>query len=268
MMARGAGCTTSAVQPPASDLVTCVAAYRRCNRAEYELEARLGNYVHGKFYPGISKDVFEQLERDLHDAPSLSTDNKWNEIVDFHYVNQRGEPSRTRVEYDTEQMVVRTEHTCKRAQQHCIYGRTEDGDEACKIALSAEIPSVDPPGSCLPTHVRIKQRKCFLDVRDGDVIWSYELSKTWSGNNRSAVEHAQHVSEPIYEVECELVDRGDRYMDTRTDVDIATSLLMKAKLLLGEEPTTDLELITSVVTDGTPGGDALAKPVTAKRRRR
>ena len=67
-----------------------------------------------------------------------------------------------------------------------------------------------------------------------------ELSKTWSANSRSAVEHAQHMVAPVYEVECELVDENGSYMAANTDVKIARSILMKSQLLLGRNKMTSL----------------------------
>ena len=58
-----------------------------------------------------------------------------------------------------------------------------------RVACALETPVTSPPDVCVPTHVRIKQRRVFRDVRDGAVVWSYELSKTWSASSRSVVEH-------------------------------------------------------------------------------
>ena len=87
---------------------------------------------------------------------------------------------------------------------------------------------------CIPSYVRIKQRRRFKDVRQGRVTW-LRVSKTWSASSRSAVEHAQHMVPPVYEVECELVDEGGEYMQDRSDETISKSILMKSQLLLGED---------------------------------
>ena len=76
-------------------------------------------------------------------------------------------------------------------------------------------------------------------MRGGRVVWSYELSRTWSAPSRTAVEHLQHEQEPVYEVECELVDEGGAYLAAHTDEAVARSLLLKAHLLLGEEPPSE-----------------------------
>lgn len=229
------------------ELANCIAAHRDVTLGQCEIELRLGAYSENSFFPGVSKEVFEQLERDLHDSPSLTTDNKWVEVIDYHYMNQKSEPTRTRVEFDTEEMQLKTIHTSKQPQEYFVFGRIDDGDEACKVARSLEIPLQVTPSTCMPTHVRIKQRKCFHDIRDGNVVWCYELSKTWSGSNRTSVEHAHHVSEPVYEVECELVDNDGSYVQSRSDEEIAESLLMKAKMFMGEDPSCEVKCINAHV---------------------
>lgn len=226
--------------PPPQDLVECVGNVR--SGIHRELEIRVGSMCDGKFFPGVSEAVFDQLEKDMIDAPTLVTDNKWDEIVDYFYINMRGGPTRTRVAFDTESMELRSTHIVKMPLQNLVFRRGDD-DDACKVSHSRETPLDDPPGTCVPTHVRIKQRKAFRDVRDGHVVWLYELSKTWSGTSRSAVEHLQNVSDPCYEVECELVDEGGGYLARTSDEHVAASLLLKSKMLLGEDPATPLELI-------------------------
>ena len=83
------------------------------------------------------------------------------------------------------------------------YGHVRDDEDiAFRVMTSQELPVVDAlPVVCIPTHVRIKQRRCFEDVRNGVVAWKYEFSKTWSANSRSVVEQLQHMSPPVYEVE-------------------------------------------------------------------
>lgn len=224
-----------------AQIADCVENFRK-EKEFAELEIRLGTFSEGQFCPGVSKDVFFQLERDLLDAPSLAADPGWIEHTDFHYTTSRNQTARTRVAYDTNNIELCKTHTIKSSQQNVIFRRTEGGDEAFRIACSTEEPLLDPPGTCLPTHVRIKQRKCFRDVRNGSVVWSYELSKSWSASSRDAVEHKQHTMEPVYEVECELQDIGRSYVDRRSNVQVAQSLLMKGKLLLGEEVHTRLEM--------------------------
>jgi hypothetical protein len=218
-----------------SSLAECVARFR-ASKAEAELEIRMGTYDGGRFEAGVPRDVFEQLEEDLRTALA-DADDGFTEVVDYHYATKQG-PVRTRVTFDAQHMQLSTEHIVKRARDKVVLrgGGCEESGDAVRVAWSTETPLAQlPTGACVPTHVRIKQRRVFRDVRDGHVVWSYELSKTWSAGSRSAVEHLQHLQPPVYEVECELVDAGGHYLATHTDEQVAASLALKAQLLLAEE---------------------------------
>ena len=68
------------------------------------------------------------------------------------------------------------------------------------------------------------------------------MCRTWYGNTRDAVEYNQHNCEPVYEIECELVDSEGKYQDNHTDEHIAESIKMKVLMLLGYDVDTYLEL--------------------------
>ena len=225
-------------------LVQCVQQFRDAVPGTLELEARLGVYTDGNFRPGVSKKVFEDLERDLEDSTTLIGDLGWMEHVDYHYTTKE-QKARTRVEFDREKLSMRTTHTVKQVLRSIVFRRREEGDEAFRVATATEEPLVDPPKSCLPTFVRIKQRRRFQDVRNDNVVWSYELSRTWSATSRSAAEYRQQTMDPVYEVECELHDMSRAYIGSRKDEEISTSLLMKAKMLLGESPQTELDMFVN-----------------------
>lgn len=227
-----------------AQLTESVRCYRE-NPARTEIELRLGTYLPSGFQAGVTKDIFEQLERDLMECATLQTSKKWTEIVDYHYIGEHGEPVRTRVEYDTEGMGLRRTHVSKQTQDVFVYGKGDDTIEACKITRSLELPVTDVRSTCIPTHVRVKQRKTFRDVRDGNVVWVYELSRTWSANSRSAVEHLQNVAEPTYEIEVELVDERGTYRDASSDAHIAQSLLMKACKLMGDDEVTPSSVLSA-----------------------
>lgn len=218
-------------------LASCVAAFR--GKPHGELEVRLGSFDGGRFAPGVPRDVFDNLEADLQ-LIELDADPGWTELVDYHYTAGRNQNMRTRVAFDTARIELTREHVAKRGCESVVLCR-DSSTEACRVAVADEPPVPEVPHVCMPTLVRIKQRRCFRDVRDGAVVWSYELSKTWSASSRSAAEHMQHHQEPVFEVECELVDAGRRYTAQRTDAQVAASLLLKAKGLLGEDGGAELE---------------------------
>lgn len=221
------------------DAITgCVELHRKTLHGE--LEIRMGSYAHGEFRPGVCSSAFAQLERDLRSVELQET--PWSEVVDFYYPVKNAPAVRSRVVYDAEQILLRTEHVSKTTLRSVIVSCGGDGTEVVRVAEAREAP-VTPPASCLPTHVRIKQVKRFLDVRDGSVVWAYELSKTWSASSRSAVEHLQHVATPTFEVECELVDEGGHYMRGLSDASVSDSLLNKSRMFLGEESSCPVEVL-------------------------
>lgn len=212
-----------------------VTAYRP-HQTLAELEIRLGSRdaATGRFVAGVIRDAFDHLEEDLRTCSDLKDDGGYTELIDYHYATKSHGHVRTRVTFDAQCMEMGTEHCVKRAQDDVVLTFE---DTAARISWATEHPLDGvPPGTCVPTHVRIKQRRRFLDVRDEHVVWSYELSKTWSAGSRTAAEHMQHVQEPVYEVECELVDEGGHYLASHTDQQIAASLSLKARLLMGETP--------------------------------
>jgi len=213
-----------------------VSLFRPRAATDGELEMRLGACGDGgRFTAGVPKCVFQQLERDLQDSPTLEAEGRWAEIVDYYYTGGAGERLRTRVEFDSENMRMGTTHVRKEVVHSAIVCREDDARDACRVTFSIEHPVDNPPASCVVHYCRVKQRKRVVDRREGGVVWAYELSRTWSASSRDAVEHQQRMVEPVYEVECELVDEGGRYLDAHDDERVARSVLMKTKLLLGEE---------------------------------
>lgn len=226
-------------------LIECVRLFRSQHVVGgCEMEIRMGQVnANGVFVPGVTREVFEQLERDLQESPELEGERKWIEMVDYHFTTSDNTNVRTRVEFDANRMEMKRSHVVKQTQSHVVVKRTEDDSgERCRIVYATEIPYTTCPGACIPTYVRVKQRRAFRDVRGGSVVWSYELARTWSAGSRSAVEHLQHMSEPVYEVECELVDVSGGYLETRSDETVAESMVLKAQLLLGEDHRTRVEL--------------------------
>lgn len=219
-----------------------------------ELELRLGVSDEERFKAGVSREVFEQLHLELTESGELESDRHWCELVDYHYTMPNGQKVRTRVTYDANCMVLYKTHTVKSPKSHVLIRRCDDTD-SCRLAWSLETPLKDPPPvSCIPTYVRVKQRKVFRDRRNGFVVWSYELSKTWAANSRSAVEHLQHVAEPVYEVECELVDESGAYLAAHTDEYVAKSLLMKSNALLGNTDLAELQVVAGQCCAATSTG--------------
>lgn len=233
-----------------STLEECVRSFLDLPEGEGELEVRLGSVQNGRFVPGVSRSVFHRLDSDMQKLSFLASNGKWEESSDFHYVTSSGTRAedrraiRTRVFYSPDALRVHTEHVEKVTRGKIFLSPETDeagrdgvergeGETTARVAVSWEKPIADPPLQVIPTHVRIRQRKTFEDVRDGCVAWRYELSKTWSGSNRAFVEHAQRATEPLYEVECELVDQNRSFSSSRSLGRVCRSIRMKTKALVG-----------------------------------
>ena len=213
----------------------CVATRRASGG---ELEVRLGRLVEGRFIAGVERDDFDELLKDFVSC-GLTDNGGWSEIVDYFYLTQDRVHARTRVRFDSQKMCVNTEHVQKCSVHSELFKQSEDG-RCVRVSLCDETPIHTPPDVCVPTHVRIQQRRSFDDVRGTSVVWRYEISRTWSAASRSSVEHQQHMTPPTYEVECELVDEDGSYLDSHDDLEVAKSLLLKTTLLLGEADASSL----------------------------
>lgn len=236
-------------------IASVVNLFRTQEREHVELEMRIGTLVSmtaddtPRFVPGVNVAVFAQLMDDLSSVADLDSDDAWTEVADHFYKMPNGKDVRTRIEYDADSMSLRKTHTVKELLHRAVVRREDDPRDACRVDLAVEHPIAPPPAVCMLTHVRLKHRRRFVDRRNGDVVWCYELSKVWSANSRIGVDKKQQESEPIYEIEVELVDRAGRYSDGRSDNFIAESMLRKIKGLMGDAPTcgviTSIEAVAS-----------------------
>lgn len=210
-----------------------VSTYRKSSSSS-EIEIRLGQFSKNKFIPGIRKEDFDCLLTDLLSCKGLAGEETWEEVIDYYYNTKAGKV-RTRVTFNSQKMSIDTEHILKSLKEEEVFVHEKEADVAFRVAVSKEVAVSSVPNICLPTSVRLKQRRTFFDSREGKKVWVYELSKTWSACSRSAVEHAQMMNPPKYEVECELIDEGNAYMKSNDDDYVGKSFLLKAQLLLGEE---------------------------------
>jgi hypothetical protein len=248
---------------------TLVECFRGIPKSEApELEIRLGTLTTDeRFCAGVGKQFFEQLEQDLLECTTLVAEPGWVEVVDHHYAASDGQEMRTRVTPDTDAIELRRQTIRKRPLQRvrcAVLARL--CDEVCRVSLAQEEVVTTPPSIVIETHVRIKQRRCFRDVRDGKTVWSYELSRTWSGAGYEAAEYQQHNTEPTYEVELELVDEGGVYTSARDAGEIARGVEHKVKLLLGQ-PSQDIEVVDDPVRRSKKGERAHARAERARQGR-
>ena len=238
-----------------SSTMEALVQQRRDLDKEGELELRVGQLKEdgSRFVPGVTAETFAQLAMEMEVTPALCADKEWRQVVDYHYVLPTGEHVRTRVECDTQGFSLQTSHVVKESVCSAVL-REEEKEEgtdeahssssqkvACRIDCSKEHVLATPPTSCLPTHVRLKHRRQFRDRRGDGTVWLYELSRTWSGPTRVAVDHLQRTKQPVYEVECELLDEHSQYMTDHDNAHIVHSLLLKSQMLMDTEAPVTLQ---------------------------
>lgn len=202
-------------------LVAKLKGFQNC-----ELEARFGSIQSGKFQPGVARQVMDDIIESMQKSPFVQGDDAWKEENDFYY-EYDGKQLRTRVSYDNDSMQVVPETTEKVlvAQSVTLRHALEDGGESdmnVRISLKTESPVSKVPNSIKPNLVRIKQRKRFTTENNA---WAFDFSMTWSGASKSEAEYSQMKHEPLFEIECELVDED--YLINRTDDYVAASILLK-----------------------------------------
>jgi len=228
-----------------TELIAVVKSYRaliqKYPAEQIELELRLGVLQGDTFVPGVTIDAFESLHQDMEECSTLEISNRavmWAEHIDYHYIAKKGKKIRTRVHFDSSEMKIHTGHTEKSVVETLLINTSDGHDTIARLSLSRELNVDVPDGAMFPCHVRIKQRRSFIDMRDESTVWSYDLSRVWSANSRSAVEYRQNKFPPNYEVECELVDSACTYLNSKSDAYIAQSILLKMNALIGIDKKT------------------------------
>ena len=178
------------------------------------------------FHSGVPRWVFEQLG-DLR-KHRVSPRFGLSEIVDYFYTLPNGRQIRTRVHYDSARMELSTEHVDNHLMQSFV--ASASGEPGTRVASrgSSELSS-----AVYAHQLRARETASrFVDRRDDGDVWRYELSRTWSGNTRDAVEYNQHNSNPR-QVECELVDTQGTYMRHLSNAQVAESMHKNMLMLLG-----------------------------------
>ena len=212
-------------------VIPCV-EYLRDN-PECEFEARFGILNNTKFTTGVKREIMGRIIEIFEKSNHVTGNAEWNEEQDFFFSYQK-KSYRTRVCYDTSTMNIVPPHTILKetVMVKDINTSSETSVEIpdIRVALKKEISM---PLECIPASiesdtVRIKQKRRFTTH---DNIWAFDFSKTWSGKNKTEAEKKQMNEDPIFEVECELLNT-DTYLKSHTNEYIALSILLKMQDLL------------------------------------
>tara|TARA_B100001989_G_C24536593_1_gene464782 strand:+ start:1181 stop:1855 length:675 start_codon:yes stop_codon:yes gene_type:complete len=197
-----------------------------------ELELRFGKKINNKFCSGVSYDLFQEIHNDLMTVEGVTKTERWYETMDVFFDHQNKE-MRTRVTYSSEKMEIEKETIIKK-RLSSLLAKCNSDEYDFRISVSSE-ETVKPenlPAIVDPKHVRLKHSKSFFILKKDINVWRIDLSKCWSSDSRTSVEEKQHTENPIYEVECELVDT-DTYLKTNDNSHILKSIIMKGLGLAG-----------------------------------
>ena len=204
-----------------------------------ELEARFGVInSSGKFESGVARQDIDRIIDMMQASPHVSGgDSEWKEEQDFFFTLNNTQ-YRTRVNYNSETMQVKA-HTIekKNIDTHTVRVVRSDGtrhDTDIRISLKSETPVLRLQPCVSTDMVRIKQRRRFTTACGK---WAFDFSIIWSGKDKTSAEYAQSTTDPMFEVECELINASEA-LAVQPDERIACSLLLKMYDLISHEECT------------------------------
>lgn len=207
---------------PIHDVAGIVSVLR--SNPEAELEARFGSITNNHFVAGIKREEIDRIIDMMQTSSFIDiVDDTWAEETDFFF-DVNGIEHRTRVRYDDSQMIVVPE-TCTKLKMASVDIGTSDNDLKMdmRVSLKSETPVKDVP-TCVKTKaVRIKQRKRFKTKCS---IWAFDFGMSWTGETKTEAEEQQAKNDPVFEVECELIN-VEKYLKMHDNERVAASLLLK-----------------------------------------
>ena len=200
-----------------------------------ELEVRLGTLTQGRFESHVSNAFMNAVISLLDTNPIDTWDTSWEQMHDYFYTH-RGTPIRTRVTFDTQNLAIRTHHIHKKNVSTHSYTSSCSDTPDLRVSLAQEtvIPPEQLPNQVLPTFVRLRQRKSyFIGPSRESPTWRFDFTMSWDDSTRDGAERKQKTGQPIYEIECELVDPS--YVRSRSYEHVAVSMLLKITDLLEKD---------------------------------
>lgn len=199
---------------------------------EYELEARFGKKLTKKFVPGVDRETIDVMIGLLENCSCIDADEEWREVQDVIF-SHKGKRLRTRVEYNSDDMVLKTttiEKILINQKDFINVGSMDQNKKLdIRVSLKNEDFVSDIPLSVTTDLVRIKQIRQFRYKS-----FSFDFSMTWSGSTRKEAELSQTKDEATFEIECELVNAKE-YLSFHDDIYIALSLLLKMYDFMSDE---------------------------------
>lgn len=192
-----------------------------------EMEARFGFFKTSKFVPGVDREEVDRLMEMMQKSTHLSCSGDWVEEQDFFYNSKNGSQCRTRVSYDDRTMNVLPTTIQKKTMGNVDIGITDAKGQTVHEGIRVSLKEEKPHGeenACVETNlVRLKQKRKF---KSSCSVWSYDFSMIWSGKTKTEAELSQSQNDPLFEVECEIIE-PHKILAMQSDAKIATSLLLK-----------------------------------------
>ena len=202
-----------------SEIVRQMRRYKSC-----ELEARFGKWKNNKFTSGVSRQQMDTIIDSLKQSCFIHCDGEWSEQQDFFFMSE-DKHMRTRVIYDSDKMKI-TSNTIHKLPISSKIFTTNSHFPDIRVDLKLEEAITNPPDVVQPTTVRIKQSRRFYIENKKGRVWAYDFSMTWTGKTKTEAELLQMKEDPVFEIECELLNYDD-YVYKNTDMYIAASILLK-----------------------------------------
>ena len=218
--------TLSPAIAPVKSMVT-----RLRDDSNLELEGRLGTVDRrtGRFKAGITRLQIDRILEMMQASPHVQGDEEWVEEQDFFFDVEQAQ-YRTRVSYNSEDMSLKTqtiEKSVIETRNIVVVASESDSDEAridMRVSLKREKPVFNLQSCVNTTLVRIKQKRRFVTINGQ---WAFDFSMSWSGKNKTDAEQKQASVDPVFEVECELLDPERTLQVQNDDERVALSLIMK-----------------------------------------
>jgi len=166
----------------------------------------------------------------MQESHYVTSDHDWVEEQDFFFLVDDVQ-HRTRVQYDSTTMQI-TPTTIQKKNLATHTFVVTDRNLPIGIDMRVSLKSEETVEHLMPcvqtTLVRIKQRRRFITL---DRKWAFDFSMSWSGTTKTKAELEQSSRDPVFEIECELLD-APATLASKDDARIAASLLLKACDLL------------------------------------
>ncbi len=191
------------------------------------LVAHLGSYDQGQWSSGVSRNFWEDVVCQFLECENWTdvVDTQWQPSHEYEYVLQNGVTVRSSCVFDAESQAITMQHAEEKCipTEHIHIPASTSHDVRLHMCEWKPISDDTLPQTVRPKCVSLQQKISFTFRH-----WTFDALRTWSGATRSEAERMQQVGKCKYEIRvCSVGESLKTYMDTKSDLYIATSFLMK-----------------------------------------